>query len=179
VLLGRGRSFLLVPIGSGRTYCYADVSSTDDGGAGGAEVDRLRELFAGFRGPVPEILAGLDRTTTVYVAPIEEVETPSWTADGWALVGDAAHATSPVMAQGAAMAMEDALVLAECLAGAAVQRALGDYERRRRPRAGFVQAQAHRRDRARGLPPAVRDLVLRTAGARIYHANYHRLLAAP
>jgi 2-polyprenyl-6-methoxyphenol hydroxylase-like FAD-dependent oxidoreductase len=31
------------------------------------------------------------------------------------LIGDAAHATSPNMAQGAAMALEDALVLADCL----------------------------------------------------------------
>jgi 2-polyprenyl-6-methoxyphenol hydroxylase-like FAD-dependent oxidoreductase len=32
------------------------------------------------------------------------------------LIGDAAHATSPNMAEGAAMAVEDALVLADCLA---------------------------------------------------------------
>ena len=176
VLLGRGLTFLLVPVGSGRTYCYADAPSTTDGGTG---PDRLRELFAGFGGPVPAALAALGPATAVHVAPIEEVVTPSWTADGWALVGDAAHATSPVMAQGAAMALEDALVLAGCLAGAPVPEALSDYERRRRPRVGFVQAQAHRRDRTRSLPPAVRDLVLRAAGARIYRANYHALVDAP
>lgn len=178
VLLGPGRTFLAVPLGSGRTYCYADTPSTvDDSGPG-----RLRELFAGFGGPVPAALAALGPATAVLTARIEEVVAPSWVTADCVLVGDAAHATSPVMAQGAAMALEDAVVLAECLsgcpAGAPIDGALADYQARRRPRVGFVQAQAHRRERTRGLPPAVRDLLLRAAGNRVYRSNY-RLLREP
>jgi len=83
VLLGPGLTFLAVPLGSGRTYCYADAPSTEEGRG----PDRLRELFAGFGGPVPELLAGLGPATAVHMAPIEEVAAPRWTTAGWALVG--------------------------------------------------------------------------------------------
>jgi 2-polyprenyl-6-methoxyphenol hydroxylase-like FAD-dependent oxidoreductase len=94
-------------------------------------------------------------------------------------VGDAAHATSPNMAQGAAMALEDALVLAERLdAAGSILDALAEYERRRRPRTDWVLRQTHRRDRMRTLVPAVRNLVLKGFGRRIFHAN-HRPLREP
>jgi 2-polyprenyl-6-methoxyphenol hydroxylase-like FAD-dependent oxidoreductase len=84
------------------------------------------------------------------------------------------------MAAGAAMALEDALVLAEALARRrSVAGALTAFEARRRPRTDWVTAQTHRRDRTRTLPAAVRDLVLRRFGERIYRANYAPLLAEP
>jgi 2-polyprenyl-6-methoxyphenol hydroxylase-like FAD-dependent oxidoreductase len=175
VLLGRDLTFLTVPVGTERTYCYADAPSTRDS----REPGGLRRLFAGFGGVVPEILAALDPAAEVHVAPVAEVTVPRWTGPGWALVGDAAHATSPNMAQGAAMALEDGLVLAECLAGEPLGAALTSYERRRRARLSWVQSQTHRRDRTRALPPLIRNLVLRTAGTRLYRANYRPLLAPP
>ena len=52
------------------------------------------------------------------------------------LIGDAAHAGAPTMAQAGIMAMEDAYVLAEVLRSAeTVERALDSYETRRKPRA--------------------------------------------
>ena len=96
------------------------------------------------------------------------------------LVGDAAHASSPNMAQGAAMALEDALVLAETLtADRPVEQALADYVRRRTARVAFVQEQTHRRDRTRSLPAAVRNLTLRFAAERIFRSNYEPLRALP
>ena len=96
------------------------------------------------------------------------------------LIGDAAHATSPNMAQGAAMALEDALVLAAALREiAAIPDALAAFEAARRPRTDWVRAQTHRRDRTRTLPPAVRNGVLRLAGRRIFRANYRPLLTDP
>jgi len=96
------------------------------------------------------------------------------------LIGDAAHATSPNMAQGVAMALEDALVLAACLRGArAIPDGLAGFETRRRPRTDWVRAQTHRRDRTRYLSPAVRNGLLRLAGRRIFRANYRPLLDAP
>ena len=96
------------------------------------------------------------------------------------LVGDAAHATSPNMAQGAAMALEDALVLAECLRDCPpTADALAAFETRRRPRTDWVRAQTHRRDRTRHLPPPLRNTVLRRLGPRIFRANYRPLLEAP
>jgi 2-polyprenyl-6-methoxyphenol hydroxylase-like FAD-dependent oxidoreductase len=80
-------------------------------------------------------------------------------------VGDAAHATAPNMAQGAAMAAEDALVLAEELgAHESLPAAVAAFGARRAARTTWVRTRARRRDRTRGLPTPVRDAALRLAG---------------
>jgi 2-polyprenyl-6-methoxyphenol hydroxylase-like FAD-dependent oxidoreductase len=170
VMLGRGRVFLVVALGHGTVYCYADVDTSDPTHARPRE---WRESFAEFADPVPRLL---DHAGEAYFAPIEEVAPPVWTARRIVLVGDAAHASSPNMAQGAAMALEDALVLADVIGPSKpVEEALAEYERRRSPRVTWVQKQTHRRDRTRGLPPIVRNLTLRLAGERIFHSNYRPL----
>lgn len=104
----------------------------------------------------------------------------SWVLGRVLLVGDAAHATSPNMAQGAALALEDALVLAECLERVdSIPNALAAFEARRRPRTDWVRAQTHRRDRTRYLATPVRNALLRTLGRKIFRANYRPLLAEP
>jgi len=63
----------------------------------------------------------------------------TWTTDRTALLGDSAHATLPYMAQGAAMAIEDAAVLARLLDGeTAIPQALKIYEAHRAPRAARI-----------------------------------------
>jgi 2-polyprenyl-6-methoxyphenol hydroxylase-like FAD-dependent oxidoreductase len=174
VMLGRRGAFLTVPIGRGLAYCYCDA---DGDLAAHRSPERLRELLVEFAGPAR---AMLDAAGEAHVAAVEEVAPASWREGHVVLVGDAAHATSPNMAEGAALALEDALVLAECLAAIApVPRALSAFEARRRPRTDWVRAQTHRRDRTRRLPAAVRSAVLRTAGPRIFRANYAPLRAAP
>jgi 2-polyprenyl-6-methoxyphenol hydroxylase-like FAD-dependent oxidoreductase len=176
VLLGRGASFLLVPVGGGAVYCYAD---TTDGDGDGDPVRRLRERFTGFAAPVPGLLEQLDDPARVHVAPIQQVAAEQWGRGAVVLVGDAAHGMSPNMAEGASLAFEDALVLAACVRGdaATVQQALAGFVARRSPRTGWVRAQTHRRDRTRDLPPALRNLTLRTLGRRIFQSNYRPLRA--
>jgi 2-polyprenyl-6-methoxyphenol hydroxylase-like FAD-dependent oxidoreductase len=174
VMLGRGRAFLTVALGQAVVYCYADLNASDPTGA--ARED-WRESFTDFAEPVPRLL---DRANGAYFAPIEEVVPPAWTGRRVVLVGDAAHASSPNMAQGAAMALEDALVLAETLtADRPVEQALADYVRRRTARVAFVQEQTHRRDRTRSLPATVRNLTLRLAAERIFKSNYGPLRDLP
>jgi FAD-dependent urate hydroxylase len=172
-LLGARAVFLVLPIGGGRAYCYAD-SASNSGAVAGPE-----EAVAGFGGPVPELL-GAARGAEVHATDLEEVVLERTTRGRIVLVGDAAHAASPNMAQGAAMALEDALVLAASLGeGSSVPAALEAFAARRRPRTAWVRAQARRRDRMRSLPGRLREGVLRRFGARIVHANYARLLAEP
>ena len=93
------------------------------------------------------------------------------------LVGDAAHGMSPNMAEGAALAFEDALVLTACLRDAAtVSDAAAGFVARRSPRTGWVRTQTHRRDRTRNLPPVLRNLTLRVLGRQIFRSNYRPLL---
>jgi len=71
-----------------------------------------------------------------------------WADGRITLLGDAAHGMLPFVAQGAAMAIEDALVLAEKLAeNSDVTTALASYEAIRKPRAERVQAEARKNDR--------------------------------
>jgi 2-polyprenyl-6-methoxyphenol hydroxylase-like FAD-dependent oxidoreductase len=84
------------------------------------------------------------------------------------------------MAEGAAMALEDGLVLADYLAaGGGIARATAGFQARRTPRTQWVLLQTHRRDHTRNLPPSLRNVVLRRWGRDIFHANYRRLLDPP
>ncbi len=92
-----------------------------------------------------------------------------------AFLGDAAHPMVPYLAQGAAMAIEDAATLAQCLAG--VDSALGEvgaalqrYASLRWQRNAQVQARAIRNGQifhATGLTQLGRDLSLRLLGERL------------
>jgi FAD-dependent urate hydroxylase len=173
VMLGQNSSFLTIPIGDGRMYCYCDGPLT-------FPPPPLRELLAGYAEPVPTLLDALNEASngdgTGQAGAVEEVVLNSWSRGAVLLIGDAAHATSPNMAQCAAMALEDAIVLSESLTAAdSIPDAFAAYERRRRPRTDWVLRQTHRRDRTRTLHPAARNLVLKQFGQRIFHANYRPL----
>lgn len=180
VMLARGRAFLLLPLGEGRLYCYADRSSSEMRDPTRGAVHRLGELFGDFREPAAGILRRLSPACVSHFAPIEEVTSQPWVKGRVVLIGDAAHATSPNMAQGASMAVEDALALAEVLAsGRRLDASLAAYEARRARRVQWVQEQTHRRDRTRNLAPAIRNCVLRLAGKRIFKANNRPLVEDP
>jgi salicylate hydroxylase len=98
-----------------------------------------------------------------------------WTEGAVALLGDAAHAMLPFAAQGAGAAIEDAAVLAKCLAGrqtdgaAALSAALQRYERLRRPRVMRLQRSARQAGRIYHLsgPLALaRNLVIKAMGPK-------------
>jgi 2-polyprenyl-6-methoxyphenol hydroxylase-like FAD-dependent oxidoreductase len=75
------------------------------------------------------------------------------------LVGDAGHAATPSMAQGASLAFEDALVLASELAGHGIESidaALARYAQRRRPRTAHVQQATAVRNQLAALPLEMR-----------------------
>lgn len=104
----------------------------------------LLTLFADDIGPAREMIETTDDEIGAY--PVYDLPTvPRWSSGRLVLLGDAAHATSPNAGQGAALALEDALVLARCLRdgiaegssvhdAAALERAFSAYERARRGR---------------------------------------------
>jgi 2-polyprenyl-6-methoxyphenol hydroxylase-like FAD-dependent oxidoreductase len=84
------------------------------------------------------------------------------------------------MAQGACMALEDALVLSEMLAsGGRVADQLLAFSERRRARIRWVQQRTHRRDRVRSLPASLRNIALRSSAARMYRNDYRPLFSEP
>ncbi|MEO8718131.1 MAG: FAD-dependent monooxygenase [Burkholderiales bacterium] len=180
VMLGPRGAVLLVPVGAGQAYCYCDFASPqsiDDPREG--RVERLRSRFEHFARPALEAMAPLTSESDIHFAAIEEIDQEPWGSRRVLLVGDAAHATLPNMASGAAMALEDALVLCELVAsGRDAANVIAEFTRRRSPRVRWVREQARRRDRMRSLPGTIRNLILRVAGERIYRANYEPLLDA-
>jgi 2-polyprenyl-6-methoxyphenol hydroxylase-like FAD-dependent oxidoreductase len=98
--------------------------------------DIFRERLAEFGGPVAEIRdRDITDSSKVVVRPVESLLVPlPWHRGRVVLVGDAAHATSPHVGQGGAMAIEDALVLAEEVTQGDLEAALTRFAERRYPR---------------------------------------------
>ena len=103
--------------------------------------DSLRAAFADFG---PEVREMLSRVETVHLWGLfRHPVARAWHGAGTVLLGDAAHPTLPFMAQGASMALEDAWVLAEELAGpGALEARLAAYQARREGRVRKVVAAA-------------------------------------
>jgi len=168
-----GRTFLTVQLGGGRIYCYADVNSTERV----PSVSDWRTHFTDFTGAVPGLLA---QGTDAHFAPLSEFSGTDWIRHRAVLIGDAAHSFSPSMAQGGAMALEDALVLAELLGQQkTVETALPAFVSRRGHRVQWVLKQNHKRDAARNLPTVLRNLSLRYAGEKLFKANHAPLHDLP
>ncbi|MEU5095387.1 FAD-dependent monooxygenase [Streptomyces sp. NPDC020996] len=104
----------------------------------------LKDKLVGFGGLVGRARDAITADSEIHWAPLQEVFLPApWHKGNIVLIGDAAHAVAPHLAQGAAMAMEDAIVLADELLGQGVQDALASFMQRRYRRVKYVQDQAH------------------------------------
>jgi 2-polyprenyl-6-methoxyphenol hydroxylase-like FAD-dependent oxidoreductase len=157
---GVGERFGLVDIGS-RTYWFATANApegqTDDPRERKAE---LMRRFANWHPPIAAVLdatpdSAILRNDVYYLDPLER-----WSDGRIVLIGDAAHATTPGIGQGAAQAIEDAVVLADELANHdALTEALARYETIRRPRAELTLKLSRRADRGAQLTnPVARQL---------------------
>ena len=115
-------------------------------------VEDLRAAFAGWDPQLTALLAATERTGRW--ALLDRGPLPRWTSGPIALAGDAAHPMFPFFAQGAAQAIEDAAVLAGCLAAAGSDPAAGlrRYEALRKARTTRVQAASHARQHVNHLP---------------------------
>jgi 2-polyprenyl-6-methoxyphenol hydroxylase-like FAD-dependent oxidoreductase len=178
--LGDGCLFGLVPMGCGRTYGFAYVVHPRFQDPTEGRLERLRNRFTTFGGRVPEYLALLERDDQVICSAMEWIESATWHSGRVVLVGDAAHASSPMMGQGGCMAMEDACVLAEELCTAlTVESALVSYVSRRKRRAQWVQQQSMALAEILTGPPMARNATLRERGNELMHDRFGPLMPAP
>ena len=111
----------------------------------------LRKAYEGFH---PEVQTVLDACPEVYKwALLERDPLPRWHQGRVVLLGDACHPMTPYMAQGAASALEDAVVLTRCLEGVArdgMAGAFALYESTRKPRASAIQVGSSENNWLRG-----------------------------
>jgi salicylate hydroxylase len=121
---------------------FEDARWTREGWHEPGDADALRARFAGWH---PEVRALLAQVADCHLwALCDRPPMPTWHRGGCALLGDACHPMLPFLAQGAAMAIEDAWVLAGCLAAERHDpaAALARYTVLRQPRTARVQAEA-------------------------------------
>jgi salicylate hydroxylase len=145
------------------------------GRAWDAEADAAPLLahLASFHSSLMDVLGHVTswRKWALYTLP----PLPVWTRGCIALLGDAAHPMLPYLAQGGALAMEDAVVLADCLCSSgATSGSLDSYALLRRDRAHRVQTASVRQGRIYRLAPPLshaRDAVFRMAPAALLMAR--------
>lgn len=155
--LGPGRHFVHYPISAGRLVNVVAIAPagawrTESWTADG-EIADLEAEFEGWDDRVRQLI--VSAASTKRWAMVDRDPLERWTSGRITLLGDAAHAMLPFFAQGAAQAVEDAFVLAECLRDAdpgSVPRALQRYEETRRPRASRVQVMSRGREVRNHLP---------------------------
>ncbi len=157
--VGDGKRVSLMPIAGNRFYFFFDVPLP-----AGLAQDRttlradLSGYFAGWAEPVQRLIAQLDPLTTNRVEIHDTDPFTRFVRGRMALLGDAAHSTTPDIGQGGCAAMEDAVVLAQTLAthSLGVEDALLRYEARRLDRTRDLVLKARKRcDITHGKEPAL------------------------
>jgi 2-polyprenyl-6-methoxyphenol hydroxylase-like FAD-dependent oxidoreductase len=169
---GRGMEFGTVPLGDGRVYWFGAVNAPQ-GGHSDDELAEVRRRFGHWHDPVPRLMDATPPETVLrndlfHLSPGPD----SYVRGRVALVGDAAHAMTPHLGQGACQAIEDGVVLAGLLADAYdVDDALAEYDRLRRSRARKVARMSRAAARmgqqlANPLAVAVRNRLIRVTPPR-------------
>jgi 2-polyprenyl-6-methoxyphenol hydroxylase-like FAD-dependent oxidoreductase len=130
----------MAPLPGNRIYWYACINAP--------ELDkRMRQMtpaqlaahFTGVHEPVQEVLVATRPDQLIWGDINDLKPLKKFVYNRIVLLGDAAHATTPNMGQGACQAIEDAVVLGQCLAqDATIVSALANYEKRRLARTAKV-----------------------------------------
>jgi 2-polyprenyl-6-methoxyphenol hydroxylase-like FAD-dependent oxidoreductase len=137
---GKGARFGIIPMSKNRVYWFA----TENAPAGEKDATmgrkhELLKLFQGWHEPIEKLIESTDEKAILRNDIVDRKPLPSWTKGRVALLGDAAHPMTPNLGQGACQAIEDAVVLADCVAATGdVKAALRDYETRRLKRANKI-----------------------------------------
>ncbi|GHK05680.1 FAD-dependent oxidoreductase [Streptomyces sp. Y2F8-2] len=168
----RGTEFGHIAFLDGRAEWHA-VLSLPAGTRFADPLAELRRRFHAWHDPIPELLEAT-RPAAVLHHDVNELRTPlpSYTVGRIALLGDAAHAMTPNLGQGACQALEDAVTLAAALGTeSTVESALARYDAERRPRSQAVARAARQAGRmgqqlSHPLAVAMRNTAMRLTPSR-------------
>ena len=143
---GAGARFGLVPLADDRVYWFA-TATRPEGFAPAEHRAEAAALVAGWHAPIGELIAATapERVLRHDIHDLRRLPR-RFAVGAVALLGDATHAMTPDLGQGAGLAIEDAGTLVALLRRHRPAEALEHYDRLRRPRAAAL----HRRSRAMG-----------------------------
>lgn len=129
---GPGRRFGVVPLTNHRVYWFATLNAKEnDAVMRDTKVSDLRIYFRYFHFPIPEILANTKEEQLIWSDIIDIEPLRQFAFGKIVLMGDAAHATTPNLGQGACMAIEDAATLANALVKYGPEEAFRRFESHR------------------------------------------------
>lgn len=163
---GRGKRFGFSALGNGESYWFAPITESLDPVGDGDPTESLASCYANFPAPVGDLIAGTDPERVSRVEMRDAPPMDEWSRGRVVLAGDAAHPTTPNLAQGGAQALEDGFALANCLDERdSYRRAFAAYEDRRLSRAETIVEQSRQRGKVaqleNGVLSRVRNVVLR------------------
>ena len=165
---GSGQRFGIEPMGRGRVFWYATANAPEGqlGDQPGWK-DELQEKFRQWHSPIPEVIEATEREAILKHEILDRQPVRRWGEGRVTLLGDAAHPTTPNLGQGACMAIEDALVLAQCLTRKGeIQARLRKYESLRFKRTEYITRESRRAGRIgqmeNALAVALRSVWLKT-----------------
>lgn len=117
MIMGRGLRLGIMPISADQLYIFGSCLEPKSARYAPAELpSAMRERFRDFEGPAKQFLDQLPEVEISYTAVEEVVMDLPWHKGCVGLIGDACHGATPFMGQGGAMALEDGVILARCLA---------------------------------------------------------------
>ncbi|MET9315355.1 FAD-dependent monooxygenase [Kribbella sp. NPDC003505] len=139
---GAGMRFGYAPLPDGNLYCYATANMARRTSLPQTDLTELRARFGGWHAPIPQLLDAVEMPILRH--DIYDLGHLASFAHGRiALLGDAAHAMTPNLGQGAGQAIEDAVTLAAVLdAHSSIPEALTRYDDQRRPRTQSIVLQS-------------------------------------
>ncbi|AXN52297.1 monooxygenase [Mycobacterium marinum] len=146
--VGDGKRVSAMPVADDRFYFFFDVVEPEGlPFEKGTAREVLREQFAGWAPGVQALIDKLDPTTTNRVEILDLDPFHTWVKGRVAVLGDAAHNTTPDIGQGGCSAMEDAVALQWALKDnpTDVAAALAAYQASRTERAGDLVLRARKR----------------------------------
>ncbi|MGB6539954.1 MAG: FAD-dependent monooxygenase [Xanthobacteraceae bacterium] len=150
VWMGPNRSIVQYYVSAGRTFNWIGISRSAQPAreswlAEGKIEDALAE-YAGWHSTIRAVIGATPRVLRQALYDREPL--PDWRVGRVVLLGDAAHPMLPFYAQGAAQSIEDAAVLAGCLARSPQEpaSALERYVRLRQPRTAWMQGLSRREE---------------------------------
>jgi len=177
---GIGGGFGFGPAGPGRVYWYCFETVPEGAPAPDRPRDEFIRRYGAWFDPIPALTESTEPNAIEPTFTYDRRPRRSWGRGRATLLGDAAHAMKPNIGQGAAQALEDAVVLGLCLAGSAEpEKALRAYERRRVRRVNAVVRASRRAGRAAEARSPIgarfRDAVMKALPDRLAIAQQRRI----
>src|SRR6266567_2391346 len=145
---GIGQRIGLIPMNHGRVYWFLTRNAPPGGELQSTAFGRkqyMQELVKGWHEPIPSMIQATAAQTIIHTELNELESLGQWHRGRVVLLGDAAHAMTPNLGQGACQAIEDAVTLGQCLKEAGdLAASLDLYESKRVPRVRRIVADSYR-----------------------------------